>query len=234
MNESLEEQASLYVLDLLEPAEARAFEEQLAANPDLRGEVERLREAAALLAHSAALREPPAQLESQIRQAIRADNVVRAEKNFAPMSWLPWALAAGLAIACVLLALERKETSRHIARLEKRNLIAQMQITTLASKLESAPSANAVVLWDKEKQEGVLKVANVPPNESDRDYQLWIVDPEYKQPVDAGTFHLGSKESARIPFKPKQHVSSADAFAVSLERKGGVEKAEGPMVLLGK
>jgi anti-sigma-K factor RskA len=29
-------------------------------------------------------------------------------------------------------------------------------------------------------------------------------------------------------------VTSADAFAVSLERKGGVPKAEGPMVLVGK
>ena len=52
--------------------------------------------------------------------------------------------------------------------------------------------------------------------------------------MDAGTFHVAKAGTADIPFKPKTRVATANAFAVSLERKGGVPKAEGPMVLLGK
>lgn len=118
--------------------------------------------------------------------------------------------------------------------MEHRNAYAQLQIATLSSKLESAPKATAVVLWDDAKQEGVLKVSDVPPNESDRDYQLWIVDPDQKQPIDAGVFHVEEKGVTKISFKPKAHVTEAKGFAVSLERKGGVTKAEGPMVLVGK
>jgi anti-sigma-K factor RskA len=37
-----------------------------------------------------------------------------------------------------------------------------------------------------------------------------------------------------VPFKPDQPVAHAAAFAVSLEKKGGVPKAEGTIVMLGK
>ncbi len=150
------------------------------------------------------------------------------------LSWLPWALAACLTVACVVLAADRAQTKKQISVLEQRNAFAQLRIATLASKLQSAPDALATVVWDVEKQEGILKVSNIPANEADRDYQLWIVDPDYKQPVDAGTFHVAGDGTESIPFKPKARVGSADAFAVSLERKGGVPKAEGPMVLVGK
>jgi len=234
MNEQLEEQASLYVLDLLEPEESRAFEAQLADDAELRAQVDALRETAANFAHDAPLRQLPAHLEAQILNAIRSQPVGAAPSASVGRNWLPWALAACLALACVLLAADRARMHERVARLEKRNVMAQVQIATLASQLESAPRANAVVVWDSEKQEGVLKVTNVPVNDSDRDYQLWIVDPEYKQPVDAGVFHVEKEGTTKINFKPKSRVTSANAFAVSLERKGGVPKAEGPMVLLGK
>ncbi len=150
------------------------------------------------------------------------------------MQWLPWALAACLAIACVILFADRTATRERLALLEHRNAFAQLRIATLSSKLEGAPNAGAVVVWDAEKQEGVLKVSDVPPNESNRDYQLWIVDPDQSQPVDAGVFHLSDKGAKEIPFKPKGRVAAADAFAISVEHKGGVAKAEGPIVLIGK
>ncbi|MBA2413850.1 MAG: anti-sigma factor [Burkholderiaceae bacterium] len=184
------------------------------------------------------MRPPPAHLEARILEAIQAEkpewSVAPRAASSSRMNWLPWALAACLALGCVMLAADRAKIRKEMAHLEKRDVFAQMKIATLASQLESAPRANAVVLWDAEKQEGVLKLADVPPNDTDRDYQLWIVDPDYKQPVDAGVFHLSDDGATRISFRPKLHVTTANAFAVSLERKGGVPKAEGPMILLGK
>lgn len=132
------------------------------------------------------------------------------------------------------LSRERERTASEIARLQERDNLSQMQIATLTSKLADAPKATAFVIWDAEKQRGVLTTVDVPPNAADRDYQLWVVDPKYQIPVDAGVFSVKSGEATKILFKPKNPVTSADAFAISLERKGGVPKAEGPIVLVGK
>ena len=232
MNEELEEQASLSAFDLLEGAERAAFETRLAGDSVLQAQVDSLREIAAQTAHAAPCRQPPDYLEAKILNAIRAETSVAPRATSS--AWLPWALAACLALGCVVLLADRAQSKKQITRLEQRNAFAQLRIATLASQIQSEPDAIGAVVWDGTRQEGVLKVSNVPANAEDRDYQLWIVDPDYKNPVDAGAFHVAQAGSNDIPFKPRAHVTSASAFAVSLERKGGVPKAEGPMVLVGK
>jgi len=306
MDEKIEEQVSLYVLGLLEGDELRAFEAQLAADADLQSQVDRLTETAAQLAHTAPARPLPADVEARIFSAIRADKGVAGAVARTPVSWIPWALAACLAVACVvafsqqqqtkqevasarsdaaaaqaqiaaiaeerdraqqqrdqaqqqvvqleqqaaetrnqmaIIAAARDDTAKKLAQAEARaereeketrDALAQMQVATLTSKLTNAPDATAAVVWDPALQRGVLNTTNVPPNAADRDYQLWIIDPKYRQPVSAGVFSVEKSGSARYVFKPKSPITSATAFAISLERKGGVAKVEGPIVLAGK
>ncbi|MGH8093266.1 MAG: anti-sigma factor [Chthoniobacterales bacterium] len=230
MNEELEEQASLYVLGLLEGNETSAFERQLASDPELRFFVDQLDETTAQLAHQA----PPRPLPSELRERVLAH--VSGEKTFAftgRTRWVPWAIAAGLALTCSYLVADRNHLRHRVARLEKRDVLARIQIASLSSKLENAPNANAVVVWDEKKQRGVLKVTQLPRNADDRDYQIWLIDPRYKSAVDGGVFHIANKGTVRVPFQPASPVREARGFAISLERKGGVPKAEGPIVLLG-
>ena len=113
--------------------------------------------------------------------------------------------------------------------------LANFKITTLASLLKNSPQARAVAVWNPAKQEGVLKVDKLPALAADKDYQLWVVDPQYPNPVDGGVFTVDPQSgAARVMFTGKQPVAAINAFAVTLERKGGVSKAEGPFVLLGK
>lgn len=113
--------------------------------------------------------------------------------------------------------------------------LADFKITVLASLAKDNPQALAVAVWDPSKKEGVLKVEKLPALRPNQDYQLWVVDPQYKDPVDGGVFTVDPKTGeARISFKAKQPVQAVNAFAISRERKGGVPKAEGPIVLLGK
>ena len=150
-------------------------------------------------------------------------------------TWLPWAIAACLALACAYLVAERAGLRARVTFLEQRDFLAQIQIASLTSQLRSAPEAKAVIVWDERKQRGLLKVTQLPPNDADRDYQLWLVDPRYQNPIDGGVFHVSHDDgTVRLGFQPRTPVRGAKGFAISLERKGGVPKAEGPIVLLGK
>lgn len=123
------------------------------------------------------------------------------------------------------------DLSRQLAAQGK---LADYKIATLASLLGNSPQALAVAVWNPANQEGILTVQKLPALAADKDYQLWVVDPQYPIPVDGGVFRVdpGTGE-ARLVFHPNLPVKSVAKFAVSLERKGGVPKAEGPMVLIG-
>lgn len=231
MNEPLEEQASLYVLGLLEERESAAFEKQLHDDADLRALVDDLDQAAAAFAHNAPARSLPPELRERILGQVSSSKAVAFPRRG---RWVPWAIAAALALTCSYLVAERGGLRKRIVRLEERDLLSQVQIASLGSKLDNAPNANAVVVWDEKKQRGILKVTQLPANSADRDYQLWLVDSRYKDPVNGGVFHVANDGTMNVPFEPSTPVREAQGFAISLERKGGVPKAEGPIVLLGK
>ena len=119
-------------------------------------------------------------------------------------------------------------------RIQIQGDLAQFKIATLASLAGNSQQALAVAVWNPNTQQGVLSVAKLPALASDKDYQLWLIDPAYPAPVDGGVFTVDpATGDARIKFTPNQRVNNASKFAVSLERKGGVKKAEGPILLLG-
>mgnify|MGYP003637386039 CR=1 FL=1 len=120
-----------------------------------------------------------------------------------------------------------------IALLEQESDIAQLKISSLASLLGDTPEAQAIAVWNPLQQKGVLTVSKLPALAADKDYQLWVVDPDYPNPVDGGVFTVDpATGEGRIEFSPDKPIKQIAKFAVSLERKGGVPKAEGPMVLL--
>ena len=129
----------------------------------------------------------------------------------------------------------QQQVARLTSELKSQGDLADFKITALASMLKNSPQALAVAVWDPGKQEGVLKVEKLPALLANQDYQLWIVDPQYPNPVDGGVFTVDPKTGERrMKFKAKQPVGAVNAFAVTLEQKGGVPVAKGPFVLLGK
>lgn len=119
-------------------------------------------------------------------------------------------------------------------KLQTQGDLAQFKIATLASLAGNSPEALAIAVWNPTTQEGLLRVDKLPALASDKDYQLWVIDPAYPIPVDGGVFTVDPETGhAQIAFRPNKRVNNATKFAVSLERKGGVPKAEGPILLLG-
>jgi len=125
------------------------------------------------------------------------------------------------------------QLSTELQTLQQRNAMAQMQIATLQSTVDEFKQGVAVVVWDSEKHQGILKLDKMPPISPDKDYQLWVVDPTKPKSVDAGVIKIDANGFARIDFKPVVDVTEAAKFAVSVESKGGVPENQGPIVLIG-
>lgn len=126
--------------------------------------------------------------------------------------------------------------TEEINRLNQTNALARMEVATLRSSISNYENGVAVIVWDNEKQEGKLKLEKMPPVQANKDYQLWVVDKENPtQPVSAGVVKLSPDGTATMTFKPVQPVSSATAFALSVETEGGIPRKtkEGPIVLIG-
>lgn len=141
---------------------------------------------------------------------------------------------AQVASLSTTLSAERTESTLRVAELQRRNDLAQLKIASLAALAGASPDAKAIAVWNPTTQEGVLTVEKLPALAANQDYQLWVIDPQYPIPVDGGVFTVDPDTgAARMQFKPDKPVKVAAKFAVSLERKGGVPKAEGPLLLIG-
>jgi anti-sigma-K factor RskA len=119
-------------------------------------------------------------------------------------------------------------------QLREQHDLTRLKITALASLAGNTPEAQAIAVWDPSRETGLLTVDHLPVIGENQDYQIWVIDPAYPIPVDGGVFKPGADGRAVLAFKGNKPVKGVSAFAISLEKKGGVPKAEGPIVLLGK
>jgi len=120
------------------------------------------------------------------------------------------------------------------ARLSRSEDLARLRVAALVSLAGNTKEAQAIAVWDPDQQAGLLTFDKLPVIADNQDYQIWVVDPAYPNPVNGGVFHVAKDGSVTLAFRPDQPVRQANAFAISLEKKGGVPKAEGPIVMLGK
>jgi anti-sigma-K factor RskA len=82
---------------------------------------------------------------------------------------------------------------------------------------EQAPKGDLFIFWSADTQQVAVNVKSLPALPADKQYQLWaLVD---GKPVDAGVFDVGSNSSAMQALN--RSVARADAFAVTVEKRGG-------------
>ncbi len=129
---------------------------------------------------------------------------------------------------------EHNKTLGELADLKNQDQLSKLRIATLSSKMNNSPQTVGSVAWDGDKQRGVLTLEKIPPAGPAQDYQLWIIDPQYPQPISGGIVHVDENGDARIVFKVEVPIHAADKFAVSRERKGGAPSAQGPIVMMGQ
>jgi len=253
IDEHHQDLAAEYALDALDPKAMRAFEALLASDPELKALADSLRETAATLAHNVPAQLPPPELRERILSRVRAEAQASTPAFTSPRmtpanapaqssgggNLLPWALAAGFAITTAAFWVERGQLQQDRDALlqerkewQARDTLSKVKIATLSAQVEVYAKASAVIVWDPEKQRGVLKLANIPQPASGKDYQLWVIDPKYPQPVSGGVVTVDADGLAHVFFEPKKPISKSDKFAISVEPAGGMPEPTGPIVLL--
>jgi Anti-sigma-K factor rskA. len=158
--------------------------------------------------------------------------------------WFGWAVAAA---ACILLAVNIYTTRLKPAEVaqvpqptpspEQRLLgpeqMRDQLIAAAPDLLRVAVGAGTVkdikpagdIVWSDAKQAGYVRLTGLPKNDPGKQtYQLWIVaeNQDPKTPVDGGTFDINSDGEIIIPIDPKVKVSNPKAFAITVEKPGGV------------
>ena len=107
-----------------------------------------------------------------------------------------------------------------------------VEIVPLVPRADGTPLSMAVAVWSPGLQDGELVVFRLPDPGPGRTYQLWITDPKNPVPASAGAFTVDpAATNIRVHFKTDRPVSVDAAFAISVERTGGVKGIEGPIVL---
>lgn len=170
---------------------------------------------------------PPAPTQTQPR----VDVIGRLGR----LGWL--AAAAGIAIA-VFVSLPPAEPTVDERRAQ---LLATadgvMQLPWKALETERFGGIKGDVVWSTDRQEGYMRIAGIPANNpTEQQYQLWIVDPTRDtEPIDGGVFDVPASGEVVIPIDPKLRAGAPVAFALTLEKPGGVvehDPADGPLLVI--
>jgi anti-sigma-K factor RskA len=235
ISEELQDQAALYVLGRLDASEAAVFEESLSANAELQDLVRQLRDSVGAIAYAAPSVSPPAELRARILDQVSAAKMTALpiQKRSARISWVPWAIAAALTLFCGILVNDRARLQRDLTAARSADPLSGATVVPLATTPAATAPSKGTVVWRQNRQSGVIKLSNMPAPDPGKDYQLWVVDAEHKDPISAGIVRVNADGVAELRFKPVDAANHVKAFAISVEREGGVPKKEGPIVMVG-
>ena len=150
-----------------------------------------------------------------------------------------WFAAAAAVVAAIFIArpmatLEPVTQSYAQAREE---LVARPDTLTIAWQPPTEAGYENVtgdVVWNNETQSGYMRLVGLPANDASvAQYQLWIVDPERdERPVDGGVFDVGPGGEVIVPIDAKLDIIEPAAFAITLEKPGGVVVSAGPLLVV--
>ncbi|MCP1994589.1 anti-sigma factor domain-containing protein [Flavobacterium sp. HSC-61S13] len=100
---------------------------------------------------------------------------------------------------------------------QKWNLVSSTKMQTIAlNGVEKHADLKAMVFWNKESKEVYLTAENLPAAPEGMQYQLWAIADGKPVSVGMYTYEIDSEV-------PLSKISNAQAFAITLEKVGGVE-----------
>lgn len=98
--------------------------------------------------------------------------------------------------------------------------------------MPASPASFATVLWDTVTRDVYLVINNLPQPATGKQYQLWaLLD---GRPSDIGMIDNNYFIDEKRLLLRMKNASKAEAFAITLEKEGGVPQPEGAMYVMGR
>jgi anti-sigma-K factor RskA len=232
-----------YVLGDLSKEERTTFEKELAQSPELREELRKTEQVVEALLMKGAVW-PAEKVKEKIFSSIvnTSNRQLKSDTKTVPIYW-KWVAAASilLAVISVYVAVDYQQkwlkttialnnlidqnrqiaekytgVNQKLSKIEQDfSIIENSSFTKVVMKgTVSSPTSIASVYWSADTQEVYLSIQNLKQIVSNQHYQLWAISDGV--PVDMGVFD--SNFSGLLKMK---NVSQAQAFAVTIEPRGG-------------
>ncbi|HSG65871.1 MAG TPA: anti-sigma factor [Gammaproteobacteria bacterium] len=190
----------------------------------------------------------PEQAKPELKLTNAPEPVMSAPSLSGAGTWFPWLVAAAsVAITGAVLLRPQATQTAPTAAEQRDQLIAQADPDSLLRYTWTATEDPSVVapvtgelIWDEATDQGYMTISGLEVNDpSEFQYQLWIFDatrplgelPQFagpfndlltQRPIDGGVFDITDAGEVVIPIDAKLMVQQGVAFAVTVERPGGV------------
>lgn len=240
-----------YVMGLASEEEVRILECVQSHNAEVREAILEAQDTLGELASSQAIA-PPAELKASIWGKLSEGKDLQygkeepvsvplypskaTENNRANLKWFAIAASVLLVISISLnfyLNKNQKDTAAQLAALSSRHQHNELAYRNLKSRwdlvssgkmkviplagVEKHPDMKATVYFGQQSNEVYLALENLPKAPKDQQYQLWAI--VEGKPVSLGVFD----QDALTEVQKMTAVRSAQAFAITLEKRGGSE-----------
>ena len=274
-----QEDLALYAMKLLPEAEASVIEAHLSMCEGCGDVVALLRGDLAMLALTTEMHDVPdtakQRLMTQVgreQKIIPIDRAVHAEAGsplvsrlmvedtYIPqsnpalkiipwISWVGWAVAAGLTITVVDLYRERDDLQAAVAKqagevqslsVEAQRGKALMQTLTDQNALRVTLNTKAVkpepqgrATYVPAKGSLIFTASNLDPLKPYKTYELWLLPADGTAPVPAGTFQPDLRGNASLIMPAMTAGIVAKGFAITIEDVGGSQTPTMPIIMSG-
>jgi anti-sigma-K factor RskA len=201
-------------------------------------------ETASAVAAALEERSPRAELGQRIVAAIESSNVVdiddeRARRRSQSVRWTggrmaTWAASAAAAGALAFLGFltidarnDADDAEDRFASLEES--LTEGQIITMTGN-EEAPDAAVALIVSPDGESATVIARNLPENDEDHVYQLWLFAGE--EPQSVSTFDIEEGDVFQVALEGD--VLASDAMAITLEEGDGSPTPLGPVYVSGE
>ena len=256
-----QEDLALYAMQALDGEELKALRAHLPTCAECREQLQVIAGDLTTLGLSVEQHPVPDAARQRFMESIAADSPVRgtatpiaitsepARKRSSGVSWVPWAIAAALAIAVAGLGMKVRtlnealhtqgsavaratEENVHSQRVLKLLMAPSAQHVTLTTRKPSVePTGHAIYL--AERGELIFQGNNLKSLPEGKTYELWLIPADGRAPIPAGLFRPGKSGDASIVMPPLPAGVPAKAFGITIENADGASTPTMPIVLSG-
>ncbi len=190
---------------------------------------------------------PHVAAETNVFTAPRRDIVAEKQSSGAIWGWLGWAVAGAASIALAVNIFSPR-SGTEVVNVPKDPPVVEQKLTPyqLRQRLidteqgvlradwskgtfKDSEAISGDVVWSDKTQTGYMRISGLPANDKAKaQYQLWIFEDAKleKFPKDGGVFDVDANGEVIIPIDAKIAVNNPKAFAITVEKPGGVVVSE--------